>query len=846
MQDVTKFHCFLLSLPKIPKTAYRLVGKKVSDKRPYLEKIDKMKASLFDVYNCQRGSYIVSLSRKGPRLLEKIFEGEEQERKELNTVTEIALPFIYHSLCERIEKEGDKAEIPEIRLVDDAIYYGSTIEGLWNEMQLYEQIYGLEGRIKHPVHACIKSLRSKPLSDMHIDADVCAVDGFEHYFVKNLTADLRTLHKCLEVEFPIVMYTSSSPIDQNAFIRRICEVYDSAYRIDHPDATVDDGGQMISSVNVLLEGTNAIFEKMRITMNTYEVRIACMAPRNIYMSYRTLSRLFLNTEVSSIWKWALTIPEDIASRVAKEGNFISAYGNLMHNVIKSLVALANYFYSYNTIVEQKNKLLSIFTSLGYSMNYMGVAEQDVFYLIGDRQKAREIMNIFFALYTEGKALKPHLQGIGEANIDYQVFESDFPEGLIENIGLQNDLLLDKCGNIYEALSAMFFNQTLLLDNGTRGLNKKDDNRRLRFGHTFGSLYKTISEYGTDNAKTVHKWVDRRIDQGCIVPQYVLDTKSNFWTRVFRPGENEDVVLGQLARFSTFCFSCLNKAFGTGWLPEQLLSDMLTIVVLKSKYDLSQELGIELFVNHRKLSFSNEGGGDEATEVIDYLKRMSVLKEGSSGIEIGSSLHPFNFGDFTSMGEEIDSDIREFVKYIMQRCDDGLLSLYETTAFTNLFFVESEPLLPFMDEYRQAVKYIGKMIVELKAYDNRQDWLRDNIEGKFADYYYRMDEWLVRPLFWSDFKEREDLSRVKFEALQRNLVNYHALSDALFLLICMNDPATFYKIVEFYDTPSWGDAVIDKTFISESVKIYKDDEMEKDQKELLFLETAEKLLEKIMI
>ena len=805
-----------------------------------------MKASLNGVYNCQRGSYIVSLSRKGPRLLEKIFEGEEQERKELNTVTEIALPFIYHNLFERIEKEGDKAEIPEIRLVDDAIYYGSTIEGLWNEMKLYEQIYGLEGKIKHPVHACIKSLRSKPLSDMHIKADACIVDGFEHFFVKNLTSDLRTLHKCLEVEFPIVRYTSSSPIDQNAFIRRICEVYDSAYRIDLPDATSDDEGQMISSVNVLLEGTNAIFEKMRITMNTYEVRIACMAPRNIFMSYRTLSRLFLNTEVSNIWKWALTIPEHMFSRAARGENVISAYSKLLHNIMKSLVALANYFYSYNTIIEQKGKLLSAFTSLGYSMVYAGVEERDVFYLIGDRQKAQEVMKIFLELYTEGKTLKPHLQGIGDANIDYQVFESEFPNGLIENIGLQNDLLLDKCSNIYEVLSAMFYNQTLLLDNGTRGVNKKDDNTRLRFGHTFGSLYKTTSEYGTDNARMVHKWIDQRIDQGCIVPQYVLDTKSNFWTRVFRPGENEDVVLGQLARFSTFCFSCLNEAFGTGWLPEQLLSDILTIVVLKSKYDLSRELGIELCVDHRKLTFRNEGDSTGSTEVIDYLKRMSVLKEGNSGIEMGSSLQPFNFGKFTSMGEEIDSDIREFVKDIIKRCDAGLLSIYETTAFTNLFFVESEPLQPFMDEYCQAVKYIGKMIIELKAYDNRQDWLKHDTEGKFADYYYHMDEWLVRPFFWSDYKEREDFTRVQFETLQQKLVNYQALSDALFMLVCVNDPDTFYKIAEYYDAPSWGNAVIDKTFLSESVKIYKNDKLEKNQKELLFLEVAERLLEKIKI
>ena len=44
---------------------------------------------------------------------------------------------------------------------------------------------------------------------------------------------------------------------------------------------------------------------------------------------------------------------------------------------------------------------------------------------------------------------------------------------------------------------------------------------------------------------LHSWIDNRIDNGCIVPQYIVDSASSTWMRVFRPGENEDLLLSHL-------------------------------------------------------------------------------------------------------------------------------------------------------------------------------------------------------------------------------------------------------------------------------------------------------------
>lgn len=825
------------------------MGGKVSDRKPYLDKRNKLKASLGNVYNCQKDSYIVSLSRKGPRLLEKMFKDDAKddtiERKELNTITEFALPFLYYNLAREKENEGANSSLHEIRLVDDAIYYGSTIEGLWNEMMLYEQIYGLQGRIKHPVYACIKSQRSKQLPEMDIYAEESISEGFEHYFIKNLTADLRTLHKCLEVEFPIVRYTFDSAIDQNALFEKICESYDSAYIIEHPDTNEGNSTEkdaVITSVNILLSGSNAIFEKMRITLENNEIRISCMAPRNIHMSYRTLSRLFFSTEIGDVWRWAVKIPFYMVNLLTKRNEAFGDYHDLLLNVIKSLVALANYFYSYNTIVEQKSKLEGIFTSLGYNSKFQGVSEQDVFYLIGDRKQAQEVMRVFMNLYKDNKTLSPYFQGIGDVNINYQVFESDFPKGLIEDIGIQNKKLIENCKNLLEKLSALFYNQTLILVNGTRGINKKDEKTRLRFGHTFGSLYKSVLADRTIDAKTIHEWVDKRIDQGCIVPQYVLDAKSNCWTRVFRPGENEDVLLGQLVRFATFCFSSIDQTAKIGWVPQALLSDMLTIVMMKSDYDLSREMGIPLFLMDRNLMFSVEGGGD-ALEVIDYLKRMNVFEGDGPELQISNNLKQFDFGVYTSMGEEVDSNIRTIISEVMTRCDNESLSIYEIQTYTNIFFVNSEPLASFMADYDKVADYMRRMVDGLKCFANRQEWLGLSNDGlDFLVYYNLIDKWLVKPSFWDDFIEREGFSRETFEKLERGLANYQLMADTIIMLICLDDLENFFDIADAYHNPSWGEDIINNAFLQDSISLYKDDSLDKAEKERRLLEEADKLLE----
>lgn len=816
------------------------MGKLDCDRKPFFDKLSQLRTSLKDVYNCQKGSYIVSLSRRGPRLLEKIFEGEN--RQELNTVTEFALPFIYHQLSE-LKKQDENAVLPQIHIMDDAIYYGSTIEGLWKEICLYEQLYRLEGKLQHPVHVCIKSEHSKPLQELNLPDNIVVENGFEHYFVKNLTAELRTLYKCLEVEYPIVSYHVSEKIDKVALINNILKTYgkSAAYRIDYPDYTKGkDEKYKIPNVNVILDGGNAIFEKMRIKMTDHDVYVCCMAPRNLHLSYRALCYMYLNTEVGGIWKWAVQIALSMVDKLSSMQETLNAYDGLVHNVEKSLIALANYFYSFNTIIEQKDILESIFASLQYDAVFTGVDEQDVFYLIGNKEKAKQVQEVFSNLYMAGKALEPHTQNVGDTDIDYQVFEKGFPDGLIKKIGLQDKILLERCDNLSEALSAVFYNQTLLLDHGTRGVGKKNDNTRLRFGQTFDALFMLVSSKDVENKKDIHEWIDRNIDLGCIVPQYVFDSKSDYWTRVFRPGENEDVVLGQLSRLVVFCFHRIDDVIGAGWIPKDVFSDLLSVVFLRSDYDLNWELGVNLSVIGRELKF--EVDGEAATGVLSYLGRMSVLDCDEFDVRIGNSIEEYNSGEVTSMGKQVDEHISTLIRQILTKTDHAGLPPFDTSYYTNLFFISRETCSSLGNEIEMAFGHVRDAIE--KQLNSEKDLLSPipDIDDRLTKDYFRLDTFLVIPTFWVEFEGCEGFTRLQFEKFERHIINFELLVDSLSALVYKKDSDAFESLVEYYNDPIWGENVVDTCFLSELVRIYQDTTLTDSEKELKILEESYNFLQ----
>ena len=69
-------------------------------------------------YNSDIPCVVVSLSRKGPKILEIVFSEKELQRFDI--ITEIALPFFF------LMRKHEQRQY-HVYVVDDAVYYGSTL-----------------------------------------------------------------------------------------------------------------------------------------------------------------------------------------------------------------------------------------------------------------------------------------------------------------------------------------------------------------------------------------------------------------------------------------------------------------------------------------------------------------------------------------------------------------------------------------------------------------------------------------------------------------------------------------------------------------------------------------------
>ena len=129
---------------------------KKSDRIIYENSLKQLVDRLNDLIQSSDTDIVIALSRKGPRLLEylRIFKG----LKLFSFTTEHALPIIF----EKISREKNK--VYRIFLIDDAIYFGSTIQNLYNEIQSYIRAYALDNVKVVAIFTAIKAKDSKVLN----------------------------------------------------------------------------------------------------------------------------------------------------------------------------------------------------------------------------------------------------------------------------------------------------------------------------------------------------------------------------------------------------------------------------------------------------------------------------------------------------------------------------------------------------------------------------------------------------------------------------------------------------------------------------------------------------------
>ena len=584
---------------------------------------------------CKKEFTIIAQSRKGPRFLEVLFGITLKKLFEFNNdiivniITEHAIPLFF--------KRNKGKEIEYIHF-DDALYFGTTAESTAKTIDKYCELYNVNyneeiqefNKNKKTFYCAVRSNRTKlGLSESlrGIYPEGTIFDGDEHFFVKSLLSDIRSLKRFLELEFPAIEYNlrADKTIDYQELFNELCKIYDTestkrVCKVEHIEN---------KSITILLENKGrSLFNKLRIIVDENVVKVMAIAPRAIPDEFHLLRYLFDNgNPLEGLW-------HEIYECISYGNDRFTFAQETDRRRNKTAIMLANYLFSYDTFIREKDNVETLLNRIGGSFEFRGIEERDLFYLTGDRELNKRIKSELDRIYKNGESCgTPNLEA-EPVSFHEQIFEKsskEFTEKKKFEMNFRNEVMLENCKNLEEALSVLSFNQYILLDKLTRETLRAQATR-LRFGYTYDSLIRNIKKAPKEVLETpdlaleLHRWIDRKIDEGCIVPQYIIDEHTNYWVRVFRPGENEDALLGHLTRFAVFVLENSWETKNLGWISKEKYEQNLkrvfeTIVLEGSKIIESKNIILRVENNELNIVYQND---NSTTSVSRYMERMSII------------------------------------------------------------------------------------------------------------------------------------------------------------------------------------------------------------------------------
>ncbi len=629
---------------------------KVSDSTIYSNSLKEMVKHLNEEIHSSETDIVIALSRKGPRMLEYL--KRYNSLKEFSFTTEHALPFIF----EQISNNRDKKY--RIFIVDDAIYFGSTIQNLYNEIKAYIDAYKLDNVKIYAVVTAIKASDSKTLNIddallLNYEGKEPLRAGYGHYFVKCLMNDFSKLDNTLEVEFPTIEYDLPSNVDE--------QIVDEAIKKQYPDAfRSEQNGESRAKWCIILEnGKTSAFNKVRIFISANKLRFVFMNPHYFNNNEETLAGLMVRqgSPFREMWNEIQLHFKNVELDIRKEFN-----NEIRRNRLRTQVILANYILSFNNFLVERDKINAIVGSLGIDENSYSIKENNLTYLIGNVSLVANTIGRLKVAADSNLSLDP-LLSVKEMTVsnDYVLESNSLPKDELEVLLNHNLVMISKSQDTEESLSAMFNNLTILIEKWTRG-TIYDDNYRLRFGYTMKNLTAFVHRYGAFKIEEpekfqteLHSWIDNRIDNGCIVPQYIVDSASSTWMRVFRPGENEDLLLSHLARLVLCVWNQANEILQVQKVNTYTYQSLLSVVIDTFRECLEKE--------ESYLQFRIDGKllpciGDKYRNIVDYMKDMYILTEENDFLECSPRLQNKEFKTCTTLSRELEENIRKKIKSLL--------------------------------------------------------------------------------------------------------------------------------------------------------------------------------------
>ena len=644
-----------------------------------------------------RNDIVIALSRKGPRLLEYLAKYKDLVIP--NVISEHALPFLFSRIIKNSESY-------HLYIFDDAIYYGSTISNLIDEINAYISAYDLHERVDIAgIYVAIKEPTSVELpNDINVYPIEPCSSGYGHYFVKRVMKDLRSLGRSLEIEFPAIRHHVSKVLKLDDLHQSFKNTYGDN------NVCIINSTEGIPSLSVVWSKPDeTTFRKMRLYIDDNDLVIVPIAPELFHNDMSRLSYVSFgrNDLISSLWR---KIVDELTE--VYEGN---ANSNviLRRNICRTGVVLLNFFSSIDTYIYESPAIRSCVESLGVSLSEPTLDPDNLKYLLYDNYVS-DVVSIWNKMLTLDDYITMPIQ-VNLSKSDEIVYEStSLSSAEVEPLVKVNILSVMGSRSFEEALSVMSFNQTIMIERFSRYI-RSNKHERLRFGYSFAGLWNFIrnnaNKVSSDDItlSRLHKWVDCQIDNGSLVPQYIVDKNTLMWTRVFRPGENEDVMLSHIGRFVAFVIDKMHRPDIDGsdyGVLKSNLDGILSIVYSKYHERINDEepQWPDMVDKKSQLVFSSTN-----ENLVDFLIRMSVLTNTiTHTIKINERLNNYEFSHNTTFSKELEDEIGLTVEEIVNKLPENKKqTLYRYPITINLF---RSPYFDYSD-IEKSIAYIVNRIEE---------------------------------------------------------------------------------------------------------------------------------------
>lgn len=640
------------------------------DKQIYINSLEKLVEVLNSSIFSLDTDIVIALSRKGPRLLEYL--RKEKGLKEFPVITEHSLPFLFDQISRESTKEY------RIFIVDDAVYYGSTVLALKDEIESYIKMFALTNRVKiQGIYTCIKDKDSLDFGSIPVYADQQIRPGYGHFFVKEMMKNLRSLGKSLEVEFPEFSFTSTKEVDIDLFLSLLKENFgeDKVYKIDDPLG--------IPSISVILsQPKSATFRKLRMFVKGNRVSVVAIAPELVNTNLKLFRFVGFGKDVAVNDRW-----QEVVGLLNKVDEQFEDHSVNNRNLVRTGVVLLNYFSSIDTFLNFKDKVVDALRKVAGDLVDQHLDTLNLYYLVGNKTLVESIAKAWNLVMQEEMYFTiPNAEREEELS-NHIVFESSrLSNQEAKTLSMTNMVQVINSVSLSEALSAMFFNQSMMIERASRYVEVNRQSRLL-FGYTYQYLWKSLWDYADRleskdiNYARIHQWVDIQIDNGSIVPQYIINSDNLNWVRVLRTGENEDVLISHWGRWVIHVFKKMlitDEDKRIGKVLRKNLEGILTAVFLhfqdrirNEEHKCTLQINKEDFTLWLGLQQRREGcmdEGDRAIQInlIDFLVSKNLLKNDNRQLTISPGVADKEFSLYTTLSEDLVGDIDTYIQLIFKK------------------------------------------------------------------------------------------------------------------------------------------------------------------------------------